>query len=136
MRAYFLMQSAFGREKIKNLCVSAPLRLCVKKSPLTPYTRMLPNLKHTLKSIRYRLRRAQAARRWGVDRLAAMPAVLGNAMPKSGSHLLFQVLAGLVELGPFVDPGYPPVNRGEDNRKLADAAVLHAVNDMQPGEIR
>ena len=78
----------------------------------------------------------QAARRWGAADLAAMPAVLGNAMPKSGSHLLIQVLAGLVELGPFVDPGYPPVNRGEDNQKLGDAAVLRAVNGMLPGEIR
>lgn len=93
-------------------------------------------LKHGLKRLRYRLRRARAARRWGAERLAAMPAVLGNAMPKSGSHLLIQVLAGLAEVGPFVDPGYPPVNRGEDNRKLDEAAVLRAVNGMLPGEIR
>ncbi len=97
---------------------------------------MLPQVKHSLKGLRYRIRRARAARRWGAQGLSAMPAVLGNAMPKSGSHLLIQVLAGLVELGPFVDPGYPPVNRGEDNRKLVDAATLKAVTGMQSGVIR
>jgi hypothetical protein len=97
---------------------------------------MFTQTKHTLKRLRYAMRRMRAARRWGADRLDAMPAVLGNAMPKSGSHLLTQVLSGLAELGPFVDPGFPPVNRGEDNRKLTDAAVLRAVNGMLPGEIR
>lgn len=64
-----------------------------------------------------------------------MPAVLGNAMPKSGSHLIIQVLQGLTKIGPFVNPGYPPVNRGEDNRKLSDGEVLANIQRMQPGEI-
>ena len=97
---------------------------------------MFHQAKHLLKHLRYRIRRAQAARRWGAKNLAAMPAVLGNAMPKSGSHLLIQVLGGLAELGPYVDPGYPPVNRGDDNRNLPKGAVLQGINDMLPGEIR
>lgn len=92
--------------------------------------------KHFLKTLRYPLRRAQAARRWGAANLRAMPAVLGNAMPKSGSHLLIQILEGLTKIGPFVTPGFPPVNRAEDNTKLPDARILAELRAMRPGDIR
>jgi hypothetical protein len=81
------------------------------------------------------MRRLLAARRWGPDNLQNAPAVLGNAMPKSGSHLIIQVLQGLVELGPFVNPGFPPVNRSEDNHKLPDQAVLKNLQRMRSGDI-
>ena len=68
--------------------------------------------------MRYQGRRWAVALRYGPGSLDRLPAVLGNAMPKSGSHLIIQVLQGLTRIGPFVNPGYPPVNRGEDNRKL------------------
>jgi hypothetical protein len=61
--------------------------------------------------------------------------VVGNAMPKSGSHLIIQVLQGLTRIGPFVNPGFPPVNRSEDNQKLSDPAVLANIQRMQPGDI-
>ena len=92
--------------------------------------------KHLLKTLRYHARRAQAAIKWGSSNLRAMPAVLGNAMPKSGSHLLIQILEGLTELGPFVNPGFPPVNRAEDNTKLPDARVRAELHAMRPGDIR
>jgi hypothetical protein len=92
-------------------------------------------IKHQAKIYRWRARRAVAAARWGSRELAQTPAVLGNAMPKSGSHLIIQVLQGLVRVGPFVNPGLPPVNRAEDNGKLHDEAVLQNINRMQPGDI-
>ena len=64
-----------------------------------------------------------------------MPAVLGNAMPKSGSHLIIQVLQGLPHLGPFVNPGFPPVNRSESNTKLPDEIILKNIRRMRPGDI-
>lgn len=91
--------------------------------------------KHWLKLLRWQLRRVLAARRWGADNLHNAPIVLGNAMPKSGSHLIIQVLQGLVELGPFVNPGFPPVNRSEDNHKLPDQAVLKNLQRMCSGDI-
>jgi len=94
-----------------------------------------PALKHNLKAIRYQGRRRAVALRYGTEALEKMPAVLGNAMPKSGSHLIIQVLQGLTKIGPFVNPGYPPVNRGENNRKLSDGEVLVNIQRMQPGEI-
>jgi hypothetical protein len=64
-----------------------------------------------------------------------MPVVLGNAMPKSGSHLIIQVLQGLTRIGPFVNPGFPPVNRAEDNSILAEEAILANILRMRPGDI-
>jgi len=92
--------------------------------------------KKLFKRVRWHLRRTRAAQRWGRAHLRAAPAVLGNAMPKSGSHLLIQVLEGLTRLGPFVNPGFPPVNRSEGNRTLPEAQILAEVRAMQPGDIR
>jgi hypothetical protein len=92
-------------------------------------------VKAPFKTLRWRARRAAAARRWGAERLAAMPVVIGNAMPKSGSHLLIQVLLGLTDIGPFVDPGLPPLTRSAENQNLSEAEVLARLNEMQPGDI-
>jgi hypothetical protein len=91
--------------------------------------------KHWLKLARWRLRRGAAALRWGPRDLRNAPIVLGNAMPKSGSHLIIQVLQGLTGLGPFVNPGFPPVTRAEDNSKLNDEQVLRNILRMLPGDI-
>jgi hypothetical protein len=91
--------------------------------------------KHWLKLARWQYRRYAAARRWGSEALQKTPIVLGNAMPKSGSHLIIQVLQGLTKLGAFVNPGFPPVNRSEDNRKLPEADVLVNLQRLRPGDI-
>ena len=91
--------------------------------------------KHWLKLGRWRARRILTAAKWGSSKLAATPTVVGNAMPKSGSHLIIQVLQGLTELGPFVNPGFPPLNRTEDNRQLSDNAVLDNLSRMRSGDI-
>jgi hypothetical protein len=91
--------------------------------------------KHLLKSVRWQGRRVAVALRWGPSALQKTPAVLGNAMPKSGSHLINQVVQGLTRLGPFVNPGFPPVNRDEVNDKLPDADVLANLSRMRPGDI-
>ena len=93
------------------------------------------SLKHQLKKVRWQLRRQQVARQFGKDQLAAMPAVLGNAIPKSGSHLLIQVLLGLPKIGPFVDPGFPPVNRDEANKKMDQAQIVQNIQGMRSGDI-
>jgi hypothetical protein len=92
-------------------------------------------VKSQLKSIRWQGRRALVALRWGSSSLQNTPAVLGNAMPKSGSHLINQVVQGLTRLGPFVNPGFPPVNRDEVNDKLPDSAVLANLSRMRPGDL-
>lgn len=85
--------------------------------------------------LRWRARRAAAARTWGAAELARMPIVIGNAMPKSGSHLLIQVLLGLTKIGPFVDPGLPPLTRSANNRNLPEASVLANLHNLRSGDI-
>lgn len=93
-------------------------------------------VKGLLKQIRWRGRRIETALRWGAGNLRRAPRVFGNAMPKSGSHLLTQVLHGLTELGPFVDPGFPPVNRDEANQPLPEERIFQGIYRMLPGDIR
>lgn len=91
-------------------------------------------LKQPIKLLRWRMRRAAVARRYGAEELGKMPVIIGNAMPKSGSHLLSQVLRGLGQIGPFVDPGMPPLTRSEDNTNLLESAVLERINALQTGD--
>ncbi len=93
------------------------------------------SVKHWLKVGRWRARRLLTAARWGSHNQAAVPAVFGNAMPKSGSHLIIQILIGLTEIGPFVNPGFPPINRTEDNRQVSDEVILENLSRMRPGDI-
>jgi hypothetical protein len=98
---------------------------------MNPYYRA----KSWAKLTRWQARRLLAALRWGSRALNKTPCVLGNAMPKSGSHLISQVVQGLTRLGPFVNPGFPPVTRAEDNRKLEDAEILANLLRMRPGDV-
>lgn len=91
--------------------------------------------KHFIKLARWKARRSAVAIRWGASGLRNTPAILGNAMPKSGSHLILQVLQGLTRIGPFVNPGFPPLNRAEDNSPLPESTVLARIESMHPGDI-
>jgi hypothetical protein len=93
-------------------------------------------VKRYLKLLRLEMRRYQAARRWGKQALENAPSIFGNAIPKAGSHLLIQVLLGLTEIGPFVDPGFPPINRFEGNTRLELTERIEELNRMRSGEIR
>lgn len=93
-------------------------------------------VKRILKKGRLRLRRWQAIRQWGWSAVKSAPAVFGNAMPKAGSHLLIQILYGLTEIGPFINPGFPPVNRFEDNSHLKEEEIIQEIRTMRSGEIR
>jgi len=93
-------------------------------------------VKRILKQGRLKYRRWQAARRWGWDAVNNAPRVFGNAMPKAGSHLLIQILYGLIDCGAFINPGFPPVNRFEDNSHQTEEEIINAIKNMRSGEIR
>ena len=95
---------------------------------------MKANLKASAKQLRWRWRRMRKAFKWG-ERLQQAPIVFGNAMPKSGSHLIYQVLQGLERLGPFVVPGFPPVTRSEANLNLRESDVLANIEALHSGDI-
>lgn len=92
--------------------------------------------KYWLKLFRWQVRRGSTSLRWGPTLLRDTPSIFGNAMPKSGSHLIIQVLQGLTKLGPFVNPGFPPVNRFEDNSHLDKNKIIKNLEKMRPGDIR
>jgi len=92
-------------------------------------------VKTVLKRMRWQGRRWQTALRWGPAYLDSVPAIVGNAMPKSGSHLIIQVLQGLTKIGPFINPGIPPLNRDEANAKLTDDEIVRNIRRMRSGDI-
>jgi hypothetical protein len=91
--------------------------------------------KHWLKVVRWHGRRWATELHWGREYLQKSPAVLGNAMPKSGSHLVSQIIQGLPKIGPFINPGFMPITRAEDNSKLSDNIILKNIQQMRPGDI-
>lgn len=117
--------------QITATAVSYPPQTIRDKQQMSIYYKT----KRLLKTGRWQLRRARAALRWGPAALVKTPAVVGNAMPKSGSHLIIQVLQGLTHLGPFVSPGFPPLNRFEDNSTLPESAILANIRRMKSGDI-
>ncbi|MCX8063363.1 MAG: sulfotransferase domain-containing protein [Anaerolineales bacterium] len=49
--------------------------------------------------------------------------------------MIIQALQGLTRIAPFVNPGFPPVNRAEDNRKLDDSETLRNLQSLRAGDI-
>ena len=98
--------------------------------------RIYYRVKRLLKLVRLQYRRWLVIQNWGIGALHQAPKVLGIALPKGGSHFIHQTLSGLAEIGPFVKPGFPPVNRFEDNSHLSKDEVLLSIDRMKSGEIR
>jgi hypothetical protein len=83
------------------------------------------------------LRRIEAQSHFLNIPLARQPILFGNSFPKSGTHLLTQILAGFTQLGPAVESGLPPVLtfEGESGRPRPQAAILSDLQRLQPGDI-
>lgn len=92
-------------------------------------------IKKTAKYRRWQYRRLAAQRQYGRDLMQSVPVLFGNSLPKSGSHLISQVLRGMVKLGPFVDTGFPSVNRDVANRNISDDEALKNIRRLKPGDI-
>lgn len=83
------------------------------------------------------LRRAEAQRRFPLASMSQMPVFFGNSFPKSGTHLLTQILAGFGRLGPVVESGLPPILtfEGESGRQRSLAQILRELGRLQPGDV-
>ncbi|MEW6715887.1 MAG: hypothetical protein AB1345_00055 [Chloroflexota bacterium] len=66
-----------------------------------------------------------------------VPILFGNSFPKSGTHLLTQVLAGFTKLGPAVDTGLPTILTfdGPTGRPRPIQDVLNDLYRLQPGDV-
>jgi hypothetical protein len=95
---------------------------------------MKQSLKNSLRLARWRLRRLQ--RRRPID-AAEAPALFANSFPKSGTHLLTQVLAGFTRLGPFVETGLPAITMfdGATGEARLAEELVGELNRLRPGDI-
>ncbi len=86
---------------------------------------------------RWRWRRKAAGFRHSQEALAAAPILFGNSFPKSGTHLLAQVLAAFPKIGLAVDRGMGPIlsfARGTGRRR-SSTEILAGLNRLGPGDI-
>ncbi len=83
---------------------------------------------------RWQLRRAQMTLRYGNP---VRPVLFANSFPKSGTHLLTQILDGFSQLGPFAITGLPAVTMYDgptgDPRPMNE--IVRALKRMRPGDI-
>jgi hypothetical protein len=92
-------------------------------------------LKFQSRLLRRLWRRADQARRFGS--LAASPVLFANSFPKSGTHLLTQVMHGFTRLGPAVDSGLTAVVTfdGFTGRRRGVDEILADLRRFLPGDI-
>jgi hypothetical protein len=83
------------------------------------------------------IRRAEAQRKFPDIPISQMPVLFGNSFPKSGTHLLTQILVGFTRFCPAVDSGLPPVLtfEGESGRPRPPAAIRADLARLLPGDI-
>lgn len=88
-----------------------------------------------LKLIRRSMRRISKSIQQGS--LSGSPILFANSFPKSGTHLLTQVLHGFTRLGPFVDSGLPAIvtYEGSTGRPRNVDAILKDLYRLKPGDI-
>jgi hypothetical protein len=87
--------------------------------------------------VRRSLRRTAAQKRFPSMEQNSLPILFGNSFPKSGTHLLTQILAGFTQLGPFVESGLPPVLtfEGESGRPRPLKLIAADLARLLPGDI-
>ena len=69
--------------------------------------------------------------------LSEYPILFANGFPKSGTHLLAQVLKGFSTLGPAVDSGLPAIVMydGESGNENPVEEIIKQINRLRPGDI-
>lgn len=87
--------------------------------------------------VRWKARRFRSTLKYGPRALRSLPVVFGNAIPKSGSKLLFNVLRGLTDLGPFVDSGLNPIKPYDVHGDPTSSEwIRRQLDALRPGDLR
>ncbi len=80
-----------------------------------------------------RLRTLVTWKRWS---FRGAPVIFGNSMPKSGSHLLMQIMKGICKLGPLVETGARPIRTITiDGRYRPSQEILSDLKKLRPGDV-
>ncbi len=81
----------------------------------------------------------RAVQKWRYRRLDMqdLPVLFANSFPKSGTHLLTQVLRGFTLLGPVVNSGLPAVisYQGDSGKARTVSEILTDLKRLRPGDI-
>lgn len=90
-----------------------------------------------LRLIRWRGRRMITALRCGPAELNRSPVLFGNSVPKSGTHLLAQVLQAFPRLGLAVERGMGPILTFErqTGRQHSTQEILHDLKQLRPADL-
>lgn len=92
-------------------------------------------VKFALKLARRQVRRAAATMQHGS--LSGTPILFANSFPKSGTHLLTQVLQGLTEISPAVESGLPAIITfdGPTGQPRPVTKIARDLRRLRPGDI-
>ncbi len=96
-----------------------------------------PDPRTQAKLLRRRIRRTGQKLRYRQWSLDGIPILFANSFPKSGTHLLTQVLKGFSRLGPVVDSGLPAVTSfdGYTGRPYTELEIQRDLERLLPGDI-
>jgi len=94
-------------------------------------------LANTLRLLRWRVRRINTALRHGQTTLKNSPVLFGNSVPKSGTHLLAQILSAFPSIGVAVERGMGPILTFErqTGRERTTDELLHDLRQLGPGDV-
>jgi hypothetical protein len=87
--------------------------------------------------IRRSMRRLAQMLRYRRFGLADVPVLFANSFPKSGTHLLTQILQGFTRIGPAVDSGLPAIVtfEGDTGRRRPANEIAQDLNRLGPADI-
>jgi len=97
----------------------------------------MPGLAIYAKLLRRKVRRVGTLLRFRRLTLQGVPILFAISFPKSGTHLLTQVLQGFTRLGPVVNSGLPAIvtYRGVSGAERSSHEILADLHRLQPGDI-
>jgi hypothetical protein len=88
------------------------------------------------RSLRGPVKYAQAILRWKRLSFDEAPPIFGNSKPKSGSHLLLQILNGFAQIMPYKYVEADPIRTIEKKgRRRAEKEILHELEQIPQGVI-
>ncbi|MCX8063210.1 MAG: sulfotransferase domain-containing protein [Anaerolineales bacterium] len=96
-----------------------------------------PSWMLTARLLRRFFRRLRQQARYARLSLQGTPILFANSFPKSGTHLLTQVLQAFQKIGPAVDSGLPAVvmYEGDVGRLRSDEEIITELKRFLPGDI-
>lgn len=98
---------------------------------------MEKDIKLKFKLLRRSFRRLMQTLHYGSEAVNNSPILFANSFPKSGTHLLIQILSGFSDIGPGVNSGLPPIVffEGTTGRRRTITNILADINKLKPGDI-